>query len=173
MLNLSLSASFVAGLVDRALVVDERDAVVDEGKIDVEVVEESVVDEEDEVDDVDADGKDRLMLPLAKLQNCCASNSAVVTSEGHWEDMHVTISFVNCLLEQKQLTATTLVQLADELPSARQFETQDETPLKLGNCAELVGVGVAVELKLVLNLLEVELCPDIVEVVCDHTQTES
>lgn len=71
---------------------------------------------------------------------------------------------------QKQFTSTTLVQLAAELPSAKHCDTfytmrttwsslvkaQDsphaEYPLKLGNCALLVGVAVVELLALALVL---------------------
>jgi len=49
-------------------------------------------------------------------------------------------------LTQKQLTSTTLEQFRFALACAKQLDTQVETPLKLGNCAVLVELALAVEL---------------------------
>jgi len=102
---------------------------------------------------MDGEGKEREVLVEARAQNLSARLSAVLSSEGHCDETHPTISLVKFLLTQKQFTSTTLVQLAAELPRSMQVETQDEYPLKLGNIAELVALAV-VEFPLPLMLDE-------------------
>lgn len=91
------SALLVGVGVDDVLTVSEVVVVAEEeGIVMVEVVVEDVTDE----DDMDADGNERVRLALATLQNCCARSSAVFSSEAHWAEMHVTISFVKLLLQK-------------------------------------------------------------------------
>jgi len=87
------------------------------------------------------------------------------------------------VLLQKQLTSTTLVQFKFELACAKQLDTQIGTPVKLGNCAELVGLPELVELvapvpvPVVVGVLVLPLATDdvvvdvetVVDVPCDDT----
>jgi len=91
----------------------------------VEVVPEDVRDEVED-DAIVGEGNDRDVLLLGTLQNFCARSSAVASSEGQSLETQSTISLVKRLLTQKQLTSTTLVQFAAELPIAKHEDTQGE-----------------------------------------------
>lgn len=119
----------------------------------VVVVVGTVEDDDDEEDGIEVIEKESEGFEKATLQNCWARASALLSSAGHPCAIHPVRLCVKFVLMQKQFTSTTLVQLAAELPSAKHCDTHDEYPLKLGNCALLVGVAVVDE------LLALELAP--------------
>lgn len=59
------------------------------------------VDEDADVGERVAEGKERDVLLLGTLQNSCASDSAVVSSEGHPLEIQSTISLVKRLLRSR------------------------------------------------------------------------
>jgi len=87
----------------------------------------------------------------ARLQNCWASCSVMFSNVGQLVDIQETTPWVNLRLTQKQLTSTTLVQLASEIAVSKHVTAQGGIPVRLGNCAVLVEVGM-VELDCTLPL---------------------
>jgi len=81
------------------------------------------------------------------LQNCCARLSIVETWFAQFTDTQSTITVGYRELAQKQFTSTTLEQFDIAAPSAKQPDTQDETLLKVGNCALTVAVALILELE--------------------------
>lgn len=87
-------------------------------------------------------------------------------------------------MTQKQSTSTSLGQSSSALACAKQSDTQVETPLKLGNCAELVALAFVVEVEELVVLVAVPVAVDWLVVIvlpleveeetvedapCDHT----
>jgi len=67
-------------------------------------------------------------------------------------DIQETIPLGNLPLTQKQLTSTTLEQLASEMPVSKHVVAQGGIPLKLGYCAVLVEVALMDELAVRLEV---------------------
>ncbi|KIM36821.1 hypothetical protein M413DRAFT_448944, partial [Hebeloma cylindrosporum] len=88
----------------------------------------------------------------ATLQNCCARFSEAASSFGQLARTHAESSDVKRGLTQKQFTSTTLEQFTLAMPTAKQFETHAEYPLKLGNCALLVVLADTEALKVEFEL---------------------
>jgi len=104
---------------------------VDDDNI-VEVLELVVVGTGANVSDGDDD---------ARAQNCCASVSDVDRESEQLALTHATSSAGKFGSTQKQFTATTLEQPTRAIALARQSDTHEDTPLRLGNCAVLVDVA--------------------------------
>ena len=106
---------------------------------------------------IDGVGKLSDALVVAMPQNCCARFSAVASSVGHVDDIHITIEganlelytdmsvsqsdgghvFPRTRLAQKQLTSTSLVQFALETATPRQVttvQTGDRSAIRTTRC---------------------------------------
>lgn len=92
---------------------------------DDEVVDE--LEEEEEVEVVEGtEGYVSVGEADARLQNCWASFSSVVSSVGQVDSMQLNISPGKSGLTQKQLTSVMLEQFTLAIPTAKQFVTQSE-----------------------------------------------
>jgi len=129
-------------------------AVVEAG---VELVADGDMEDVVDEDCTLVEGKESEVLVCASWQNRCARLSVLANSSGQSLAIHVTIVCVKFLLEQKQLTSTSLLQFAAETALARQPVTQDGRPLKEGKAALLVDVATEVLLLCPVELAETEL----------------
>lgn len=129
-----------------------------DGAVDLELVEadDDAAEEEEADDDNDEDaldaldegigGNDSETLGLATLQNCCARPSLSDNWSAHCcETQPVKSCTKEVAFPQKQSTSAMLLQPTCEMERSRQLDTQGEYPLRLGSCAELVGVALEVD----------------------------
>jgi len=91
--------------------------------------DDALDDEEDEVEEEvsETEAKDSETDGVARLQNCCASDSAVPRLAGQFAAMQLLRPFAKIVVfVQKHWTSTTLSQLVSATASSRHVSTQVE-----------------------------------------------